>query len=71
MMKIMGQLDCGLLRKIISLALLPPEIITITFNELKSKYETNENSRFFLYVEKEWLRKVLIFKTNLRLILNN
>lgn len=70
-MKIMGQLDCGLLRKIISLALLPPEIITITFNELKSKYETNENSRFFLYVEKEWLRKVLIFKTNLRLILNN
>lgn len=57
-MKIMGQLDCGLLRKVISLALLPPEMITTTFEDLKLKYETNDNARFFLYVHNEWIKKV-------------
>lgn len=55
----MGKLDVGLLRKTISLGLLPPEIILDTFNDLKSKCENDENSRFFLYIEKEWMKKVI------------
>lgn len=59
MNKIMGRRDVSLLRKIIALALLPSEHILDTFNDLRSKYEDDENERFFLYIESEWIRKVI------------
>lgn len=54
----MKRRDLGLLRKMISLALLPEEKISETFHDLRQKYEDSENERFFLYFEREWMLKV-------------
>jgi hypothetical protein len=50
--------DKSLLRKLSSLALLPPDMIENTFNDLKGDYICEDNTRFFSYIENYWIRNV-------------
>ena len=54
------QMDYSLIRKLTSLALLPSNMIDITFEELKLDLSNSDNKSFFKYFEKEWIKKVSI-----------
>lgn len=62
MKRISMELDLGLARKLSTLALLPANEIEITFQQLKEKYETADNSRLFSYFSYEWLGQVYHLK---------
>lgn len=60
--------DIGLIRKLTSLALLPPNIIEKTFFDLKSEYDEEEHKVLFSYVFRNWIRLVStkLLKINVR-----
>ncbi|KAG5684470.1 hypothetical protein PVAND_013704 [Polypedilum vanderplanki] len=58
MQKLKLDIDYGLIRKMSSLALLPLDLIRLTYNQLKEKYKNRNNKLFFDYYEHQWIKKI-------------
>jgi hypothetical protein len=73
MKRLCSHQDFPLLRKMSTLALLPPDMIEETYLALKEEYNHYGYDEFFKYFNREWMKKVSLFsfhETDMIIIVN-